>query len=157
MYDTESPFFSKKSPILAKKRKEMATKKQGGWDSLSLLAFCIFVSEKSKVNGGWNEKGFIPEQHSRNRQEKSVFFKNILANHTITTNYTSIRFALFTIRPLVAWFEVTKWPWWIKKGRVAGFHIISSLFNKLKKDVICKPFLKASRGPLDLRPRETLL
>ena len=36
----------------------------------------------------------------------------------------------------------------LKKGHVAGFNIISSLFNKLKKDVVCKPFLKASRGPL---------
>ena len=60
----------------------------------------------------------------------------------------SIRFALFTIRPLVARFELTWRPWCIKKGRVAGFHIISSLFNKLKKDVIWRPFLKASRGPL---------
>ena len=62
----------------------------------------------------------------------------------------SIRFALFMIRHLVARFEVKKRPGpdALKKGRVAGFYIISSRFNKLKKDVICKPFLKASRGPL---------
>ena len=35
-----------------------------------------------------------------------------------------------------------------KKGRIAGFHNKSSLFNKLIEDVICTTFLKASRGPL---------
>ena len=61
---------------------------------------------------------------------------------------TSIRFALFTIRPLVADLSLLSGPDALKEGHVAGFHIMSSLFNKLKKDVIWKPFLKASREPL---------
>ena len=56
-----------------------------------------------------------------------------------------ICFALFTIRPLVSQFELTLRPWCIKKSRIWS-HFLSSLFNKLKKDVIWKPFLKASRG-----------
>ena len=48
----------------------------------------------------------------------------------------------------MARFEVTKRPDALKKVRVAGFHIISSLFNKLKKTLFVNLFFKASRGPL---------
>ena len=43
--------------------------------------------------------------------ELNSFFISILGS------IPTIRFALFTIRPLVARFEVTERPWWIKKGR----------------------------------------
>ena len=42
----------------------------------------------------------------------------------------------------------------LEKVRVAGFHIMLSLFNKLKKDVIWKPFLKALRGAAKFCVRE---
>ena len=48
-----------------------------------------------------------------------------------------IRFALFTIRPLLmlARFELQRGTDALKEGFSAGFLIVSSLFNKLKKEI----------------------
>ena len=59
----------------------------------------------------------------------------------------SIRFALFTIRPLVARFELQRGPDASKEGFLVGFPIESSLFNKLKKETFWRPYFYASPGP----------
>ena len=51
-------------------------------------------------------------------------------------NSSIIRFALFTIYPLVARFELTERPWCITKRSQLKLNIMSSLFNKPKKDAI---------------------
>ena len=58
-----------------------------------------------------------------------------------------ILFALFTICPLVAWFELQRGPDAFKEGFSVGFLLESSLFNKLKKEAFWRPFFNASPGP----------
>ena len=91
---------------------------------------------------------FLP-QSSLQVLRNIIPLKNVLkpARSCLRSESRNRRVALLYLR-FALWLldlKLLSGPDALKKGRVAGFHIISSLFNELNKDVICKPFLKASR------------